>query len=108
MNPSRAKSAGAADILGQIYERFLGKTITIERQRLKIEEKPAVKKAGGVYYTPTYIVNYIVAKAVGPLLEGRSPAQALGQDRRIKNPTPIRILDPACGSARAGQFHSWL
>jgi hypothetical protein len=37
-----------ADILGQIYERFLGKTITIDRQRLRIEEKPEVKKAGGV------------------------------------------------------------
>jgi hypothetical protein len=33
-----------ADILGQIYERFLGKTITIDRQRLRIEEKPEVKK----------------------------------------------------------------
>jgi hypothetical protein len=24
----------------------------------RIEEKPAVKKAGGVYYTPAYIVDY--------------------------------------------------
>ena len=87
-----------ADILGQIYERFLGKTITIDRQRLKIEQKPEVKKAGGVYYTPTYIVNYIVSKTIAPLLEGTSPAQALGQDRRVKNARPFRILDPACGS----------
>jgi hypothetical protein len=39
-----------ADILGQIYERFLGKTIKIERRHLEIDEKPEVKKAGGVYY----------------------------------------------------------
>ena len=32
---------------------------------VKIEEKPEVRKAGGVYYTPTYIVDYIVKNTVG-------------------------------------------
>jgi type I restriction-modification system DNA methylase subunit len=87
-----------ADILGQIYERFLGKTIKIERHRLAIDEKPEVKKAGGVYYTPTYIVNYIVAKSIAPLLESKTPAQVAGEDKRRRDARPIRILDPACGS----------
>jgi type I restriction-modification system DNA methylase subunit len=53
-----------------------------------VEEKPEVRKAGGVYYTPAYIVDYIVERTVGRLLTNRSPAQA----------AKLRILDPACGS----------
>jgi predicted type IV restriction endonuclease len=78
-----------ADILGQVYERFLGKVIRLTASRqVKIEEKPEVRKAGGVYYTPTYIVNYIVQNTVGKLLENKTP----------KDAEKLRILDPACGS----------
>ncbi len=77
-----------ADILGQVYERFLGKVIIIDGKTLKVEEKPEVKKAGGVYYTPSYIVEYIVKHTVDKLLEGKTPKQV----------EKIKILDPACGS----------
>lgn len=78
-----------ADILGQVYEQFLGKVIRLtEGHRAVIDEKPEVKKAGGVYYTPTYIVKYIVEQTVGKLLEGKTPKQAAA----------LHILDPACGS----------
>jgi len=78
-----------ADILGQVYEQFLGKVIYLTAgHRAKIEEKPEVRKAGGVYYTPTYIVDYIVKNTVGKLLEGKTPKAA----------EKLRILDPACGS----------
>lgn len=78
-----------ADILGHIYEQFLGKTIRLTAgHNVKVEEKPEVRKAGGVYYTPTYIVDYIVKETVGNLLEGKTPKEA----------AEIKILDPACGS----------
>ena len=78
-----------ADILGQVYEQFLGKVIRLTAgHRAVVEDKPEVKKAGGVYYTPTYIVDYIVKHTVGRLLEGKTPKQAAS----------LRILDPACGS----------
>jgi len=78
-----------ADILGQVYERFLGKVIELEAGgRARVEDKPEVRKAGGVYYTPTYIVDYIVENTVGKLLQGKTPAQA----------AKLRFLDPACGS----------
>jgi len=78
-----------ADILGQVYEQFLGKVIRLTAgHQAKVEEKPEVRKAGGVYYTPTYIVDYIVKNTVGKLLEKKTPNQA----------TKLRILDPACGS----------
>ena len=63
-----------ADILGQVYERFLGKVIRLTAgHQAKVEEKPEVRKAGGVYYTPTYIVDYIVKNTVGKLLDPTSP-----------------------------------
>ena len=43
-------------ILGSIYERFLGKVIVATAKRARVVEKPEVRKAGGVYYTPEYIV----------------------------------------------------
>jgi type I restriction-modification system DNA methylase subunit len=77
------------EILGQVYEQFLGKVIRLTpSHRAKVEEKPEVKKAGGVYYTPSYIVDYIVKQTVGKLIEGKSPKQV----------SKMRILDPACGS----------
>ncbi|MFO8033680.1 MAG: type I restriction endonuclease, partial [Candidatus Bipolaricaulota bacterium] len=91
-----------ADILGQVYEQFLGKVIRLTAgHRAKVEEKPEVRKAGGVYYTPTYIVDYIVEHTVGKLLEGKSPQEVGGLTknwRPAKTRQPIRVLDPACGS----------
>ena len=79
----------SADILGQVYEQFLGKVIRLTAgHQAKVEEKPEVRKAGGVYYTPTYIVDYIVKNTVGKLLAGKTPKQAAS----------LKVLDPACGS----------
>jgi len=77
------------EVLGNIYEQFLGKTIRLTSgHQAKVEEKPEVRKAGGVFYTPQYIVDYIVKNTVGPLLEGKTPAQV----------ETLSIVDPACGS----------
>ena len=59
-------------ILGSIYERFLGKVIIATAKRADVKDKPEVRKAGGVYYTPEYIVRYIVENTVGKLIEGRT------------------------------------
>ena len=78
-----------AEILGQVYEQFLGKVIRLMKGgQAKVDEKPEVRKAGGVYYTPAYIVDYIVQNTVGKLLEGKTPKEA----------ARLRIVDPACGS----------
>lgn len=84
-----AFSVLSSEILGQVYEQFLGKVIRItEGHHAKVEEKPEVRKAGGVYYTPKYIVEYIVEHTVGKLLEGKTPKQV----------AELKIVDPACGS----------
>ena len=76
------------EILGQVYEQFLGKTIHLVNSRVIIEEKPIIKKSGGVYYTPSYIVNEIVRETLAPLIEGKRPLD-------VKK---LKIIDPACGS----------
>src|SRR3990172_2774632 len=97
----------SADILGHVYEQFLVKLIILTAgHRAVVEEKPEVRKAGGVYYTPTYIVDYIVKNTVGKLLKPETQNQkleTLTPKSKIKDITPkdiskIRILDPACGS----------
>lgn len=80
------------EILGNIYEKFLGSEITFRNVKgghtVQVEQKPEVKKAGGVYYTPQYIVEYIVKQTVARKLEGKSIKQIKG----------LTICDPACGS----------
>ena len=84
-----AFDAMPVEILGSAYEQFLGKVIRITPgHHAKIEEKPEVRKAGGVYYTPQYVVEYIVKNTVGKLVEGKSPNEI----------SEIKIVDPACGS----------
>ena len=77
------------EILGNVYEQFLGKVIRLTAgHQAKVETKPEVKKAGGVYYTPQYIVEYIVENTVGKLIAGKTPEEI----------AHIKVLDPACGS----------
>ena len=79
------------EILGNVYEQFLGKVIRLTAgHQAKVETKPEVKKAGGVYYTPQYIVDYIVKNTVGKLVEGKG--------KTPEEIAAIKILDPACGS----------
>ena len=77
------------EILGNVYEQFLGKVIRLTKgHRAKVEEKPEVKKAGGVYYTPQYIVEYIIENTLGKLCKDKTP----------KKVSKLHILDPSCGS----------
>jgi type I restriction-modification system DNA methylase subunit len=75
-------------ILGSIYERFLGNVIVTTDKRAQVEPKPEVRKAGGVYYTPEYIVRYIVGNTVGKLIADKAPDQI----------AEMRFADVACGS----------
>ncbi len=78
-----------AEILGQVYEQFLGRVIRLTpKHHAVVEDKPEVKKASGVFYTPSYIVDYIVRKTLGPLLAGKTPDDV----------AQLKIVDPACGS----------
>ncbi len=76
------------EILGSIYERFLGKVVVFKGRGVALDRKPELRKAGGIYYTPKYIVDYIVENTVGKILEGKNPDEV----------SKLRFADIACGS----------
>lgn len=76
------------EILGRIYERFLGKVVVATAKQAKVEEKLDVRKAGGVFYTPDYIVTHMVGQSLGPKIKGKSPEEIIS----------IRAIDTSCGS----------
>jgi type I restriction-modification system DNA methylase subunit len=94
-----------ADVLGAVYEQYLGyvanevkrEVENLQRQMdLGIPVKPTIeitakkqrRKEHGIYYTPKFVTGYIVKETVGRFLQERSYQEA----------ADIRILDPACGS----------
>ena len=94
-----------ADVLGAVYEQYLGYVAAIVKQRAReaqarmdlgipsettfeLTAKKQRRKEHGIYYTPKFVTNYIVKETVGRLLEERSYNEILN----------IKILDPACGS----------
>lgn len=82
-------SVMSVEILGQAYEEFLGQTIVIgKRSTITVQDKPETKNAGGVFYTPEFIVDYIVRSTVGKIISKKTPSQI----------EKIHIIDPACGS----------
>jgi type I restriction-modification system DNA methylase subunit len=80
-------SAIDADVLGTIYEQYLSHILKKTEKRATLTENHVHRKEQGIYYTPTYIVDYIVRGTLGVLLEGKN----VDAER-------VKILDPACGS----------
>ena len=81
-------SAIPADILGSIYEQYLGHILKKSAKTTKVIEKHAHRKEQGIYYTPTYIVDYIVKNT---LVE-------YAKDKNLDEILEVNVLDPACGS----------
>lgn len=94
------------DVMGAVYERFLAHKLFQDGGRIVIEDTDELRKKEGIYYTPRYIVDYIVAHTLGekikPVLAG---ARALlgyknyrGAFEKISELSQIKVLDPAMGS----------
>jgi len=76
------------EVLGEIYEQFLGEVITIEDGAVKIISKPEVRESGGVVPTPGFIADAIVERTVGPAVAGKAPSQL----------EKFTVADICCGS----------
>ena len=92
------------DVLGQVYEQYLGHVaqvvkevaakrgsqlaLGIEVPQIQLEAKRERRKERGIYYTPKWVVDYIVRETVGRYLEEHTYNDVLN----------VKILDPACGS----------
>lgn len=82
-------SALPVEILGDIYESFIG--VRAKRKsstKIKLELTETLKKEKGVYYTPRDTVAQMVRLALHERISGISYQKLLR----------IRIIDPACGS----------
>jgi len=78
-----------ADVLGAVYESYLGHRLAKSKKGLTVAKDAGKRKEHGIYYTPSFIVDYIVKNALGPILD---------KCNSISDLKKIRVLDPACGS----------
>ena len=84
-----AFSVVEADVLGEIYELFLGREVVISAEgTVKVVEKPEVAALRGVVPTPSYITEEIVRRTLAPMVAGKAPIQL----------DTFRVCDCACGS----------
>lgn len=77
------------DILGGVYENYLGYRLEKSRKGLSVSKDAKKRKEHGIYYTPDFIVDYIVKNTLKPVLD---KCTSIGDLKKIK------VLDPACGS----------
>jgi hypothetical protein len=84
-----------ADILGATYESYLGYRFSLKNGRIEAEVDQRVRKQAGIYYTPSYIVRYIVDNTLGVKLKELEDQYGLEAGEKAKD---LKILDPACGS----------
>ncbi len=96
----------SSDVMGAVYERFLAHKLLQDGGRVVIEDTDELRKKEGIYYTPQYIVDYIVSHTLGekikPIL---AEAKTLlgyknfkGAIAKIRELGEIKVLDPAMGS----------
>jgi type I restriction-modification system DNA methylase subunit len=78
-----------ADVLGTVYENYLGYKLSQSRKGVEVHKDAKKRKEQGIYYTPHFIVEYIVKNALGPVLD---------KCKTIEDLKKIKVLDPACGS----------
>ena len=76
------------DLLGSIYEQYLGVVLRGTEKRVKFDLLSGKRKKMGIYYTPSYIVDYIIKNTLGEYIQNKSIDEIL----------EVRVLDCACGS----------
>src|SRR3989338_4141319 len=78
-----------SDVLGAVYENYLSHRLSKSKKGTTVSKDAGKRKEQGIYYTPSYIVDYIVKNALGPVLD---------KCHNIRDIKKIKVLDPACGS----------
>ena len=82
--------------LGSIYEGLLEYKLTPD---LNLLTDKGERKATGSYYTPDYIVKYIVQNTIGPVLAQKKEEWIrAGSGKFADYILSIKVLDPAMGS----------
>jgi hypothetical protein len=94
----------SSDILGNTYESYLGQRLELEEKTVRVDSDRALRKKGGIYYTPSYIVRYIVDQTLGRWLYATTDGTRAGDPlpeavpKTLADLEGLRVLDPAMGS----------
>jgi len=89
--------------LGTIYEGLLeyhlekAKGDAQEGWTIDLLNDKGERKATGSYYTPDYIVKYIVEQTVGPVLQA-AVESAPDEKKKVESILAVKVLDPSMGS----------
>lgn len=76
------------EVLGNMFEQYLGSTLVEYDDTIKVELKPEYRKIGAAYYTPEYIAKEIVENTVIPSLN----------EMEYEQFTEFKLLDLTAGS----------
>ena len=74
--------------LGSVYERVLEHEPSNEGRSIVLTRTSQQRKSTGSFYTPQALTEFVVRRALAPLVEGRTAEEILR----------LRIVDPAMGS----------
>jgi len=97
-----------ADVLGSIYEDYLGHAIDDKSEDLELVQQPDERREEGIYYTPVPVVEYIVESTLGDRIE--RIMDNVREEVNRENPNfeaareefdaiqQISVLDVTCGS----------
>lgn len=109
----------SVNILGHIFEQSISDIEELKSfvEEKEIDKKKSKRKKDGIFYTPDYIVDYIVKNSLGAYLEEKEKElmkkHGLKEDIEGKNYEKralkvyheyqvvlrdVKVLDPACGS----------
>ncbi|MBA3533480.1 MAG: Eco57I restriction-modification methylase domain-containing protein [Ardenticatenales bacterium] len=85
--------------LGSIYEGLLEYHLQMaDTGEVELRTDKGERKATGSYYTPDYIVQYIVEDTVGSLVDGLLQRHGDDKPALVQAILALNILDPAAGS----------
>jgi hypothetical protein len=76
------------DHIGSLFEGLLEFSLKKKGRTIDLVSSKGDRKSTGSYYTPDYLVDYIVEETLMPLTENKNPSELLS----------LRVLDPAMGS----------
>src|ERR1019366_1845741 len=85
-----------ADVLGRAYEKYLSQVLQSNQRPSQLELLQSIqpsqeidqiknKKAAGIYYTPSFLVSFLVKEAIDRYFASGGTEEP-------------RIVDPSCGS----------
>jgi len=79
----------SVELIGRTYESFLAYKLEVDvNGKVKRSAKPEVRRSGGVFYTPTPLVDYVVSKTV---------RAKLSKCLSLREIASVKVIDPVCG-----------